>query len=112
VPRILDLCSGSGNWSEPYRLAGYEVIRIDLPADVRLIQFDPQPVHGILAAPPCTYFAGAGQWVRRTDDEYKYALSLVDACLRAVVIYRPSWWALENPVGILKALVRASQMLV
>ncbi len=27
------------------------------------------------------------------------ALSVVDACLRAVMIYRPKFWALENPVG-------------
>ena len=26
-------------------------------------------------------------------------LSVVDACLRAVFIYQPMWWALENPVG-------------
>jgi hypothetical protein len=25
------------------------------------------------------------------------ALSIVDACLRAVLLYRPVWWALENP---------------
>jgi hypothetical protein len=27
---------------------------------------------------------------------------VVDACLRAVAIYRPAWWALENPVGKLR----------
>jgi hypothetical protein len=26
----------------------------------------------------------------------------VDACLRAVAVYRPAWWALENPVGRLR----------
>ncbi len=29
----------------------------------------------------------------------KYGLSIVDACLRAVVIYKPKFWCLENPVG-------------
>lgn len=29
---ILDLCAGTGAWSEPYREAGYDVRRIDLPA--------------------------------------------------------------------------------
>lgn len=27
---------------------------------------------------------------------------MVDACLRAVAIYSPAWWALENPIGRLK----------
>lgn len=103
APRIVyDLCSGSGNFSLPYREAGYDVRSVDLPTDVRLIPFIEERVHGILCAPPCTYFSGASAWVKRTDDEYKYALSLVDACLRAVVVYKPAWWALENPVGTLR----------
>lgn len=96
---ILDLCSGSGNWSKPYAEAGYEVIRVDLPKDVRLLERLARPVHGILAAPPCTVFSLAGVWVDRTQDETKLALSVVDACLRAVAVYRPVWWALENPKG-------------
>lgn len=99
---ILDLCSGSGNWSEPYLQAGYDVIRVDLPLDVRLMEHLKKPVHGILCAPPCTVFSLAGAWVKRTDDEVKLALSVVDACLRAVAVYRPVFWALENPVGRLR----------
>lgn len=101
MPLILDLCGGSGNWSKPYREAGYEVHVIDLPQDVRLLRHQPHEVHGILAAPPCTVFSRAGGWVSRTDDEIKLALGVVDACLRAVSIYRPKWWALENPKGTL-----------
>lgn len=76
---ILDLCCGSGNWSQPYAEAGYEVIRIDMPDDVRLAEHLGRPVHGILAAPPCTVFSLAGVWVRRHPDEIKLALSVVDA---------------------------------
>lgn len=33
---ILDLCAGSGAWSEPYKRAGYKVVRVSLPKhDVR-----------------------------------------------------------------------------
>jgi hypothetical protein len=96
---ILDLCAGSGSWSEPYVQAGYTVIRVDLPADVRLMRWVDVPVYGILAAPPCTVFASSGARWPRSDDDYRNALSIVDACLRAVVVYRPLWWALENPVG-------------
>jgi hypothetical protein len=99
---VLDLCAGSGAWSEPYRRAGYLVWRIDLPSDVRLIEWRPMRVHGILAAPPCTMFASSGARWERSSSELLGALSVVDACLRAVAIYRPVWWALENPIGILR----------
>jgi hypothetical protein len=71
---------------------------VDLPNDVRLLKFDPNlKVDGILCAPPCTRFSYARNRYPATDEELKDALSTVDACLRAVVIYKPRWWALENP---------------
>lgn len=110
MPRlILDLCGGTGAWSAPYREAGYDVRVVTLPADVRLIEW-PGEVHGILAAPPCTVFSNAGAWVKRTDDELRDALSVVDACLRLVAICQPVWWALENPVGKLKRWLGPCQM--
>lgn len=61
----------------------------------------PYPIRGILAAPPCTDLAGSGArwWTEKGTEALIESLSVVDACLRAVVIYRPKWWALENPVG-------------
>jgi hypothetical protein len=58
-------------------------------------------IHGILAAPPCTEFSSAGaRWWKDKDPALlTEALALVDACLRAVMIYQPQWWVLENPVG-------------
>src|SRR5262245_50917973 len=99
---ILDLCAGSGAWSAPYRDAGYTVERIDLPRDVRLLRYRAERVHGILCAPPCTAFSYARNRYPATDAELRDALSIVDACLRAVVIYRPQWWALENPMNLLR----------
>jgi len=68
---------------------------------VRLYEY-PGRVRGILAAPPCTVFAGSGARWPRTEDDYRQALSVVDACLRLVAVCRPAWWALENPVGKLR----------
>ena len=97
-PTILDLCGGTGSWSRPYLEAGYDVRVIDLPDDVRLLRFDRSlRPHGILCAPPCTVFSYARNRYEPGQDELRSALSVVDACLRAVVIYRPKWWALENP---------------
>lgn len=105
--RILSLCDFSGEWSKPYREAGYEVIQLDLKhgQDIRTFPHQGKPTHGILCAPPCTAFAVSGaQYWRAKDEsgETLQALALVDACLRAVAIYRPHFWALENPVGRLR----------
>jgi hypothetical protein len=100
---ILSLCDHTGNWSRPYEEAGYEVMRVDIQhgQDVRLLRHLGQPVHGILAAPPCTHFSRAGAWTWEAKGESAIleGLAVVDACLRAVAIYRPEWWALENPIG-------------
>lgn len=96
---VLDLCGGTGSWSKPYVDAGYDVRLVDLPLDVRLMQLPVEPVHGILAAPPCTVFAASGARWPRTDDDMRGGLSVVDACLRLILVARPVWWALENPVG-------------
>ncbi len=100
---ILSLCDHSGEWSRPYLEAGYEVLRVDLQdgQDVRTLHHLDRPVHGILAAPPCDHFAlsGARWWAGKGEEAIFNGLAIVDACLRAVAIYRPEFWALENPVG-------------
>jgi hypothetical protein len=104
--RVVSLCDHSGAWSAPYEAAGYEVVRVDLQdgGDVRLIEWESVPVRGILAAPPCDHFAvsGARWWEGKGEAAVLSGLAVVDACLRAVAIYRPEWWALENPVGRLR----------
>lgn len=98
---ILDLCGGSGAWSRPYVDAGYDVRVITLPeCDVRLYE-SPGDVHGILAAPPCTHLArsGARWWRGKGESALLESMSIVDACLRIILVSNPVWWALENPVG-------------
>jgi hypothetical protein len=106
VLTILSLCDLTGNWSRPYEAAGYEVLRVDLQRgeDVRLLRHLGRPIHGILCAPPCDHFAASGArwWEGKGEAAILSGLAVVDACLRAVAIYRPEWWALENPVGRLR----------
>ena len=117
---ILDLCGGTGSWSKPYQDAGYDVRLIDpytvglwstpeqveIGGDVRLVKFPDFDVHGILAAPPCTYFCRMRMvHGRPNDDQFLGGLSVVDACLRLVLLCRPQWWALENPQGYLAAWI-------
>ena len=114
---ILDLCGGSGAWSKPYLDAGYEVYNLTLPLwDIRLMKAysftgnTEKKVYGILAAPPCTYFASSGARWKRTKEQMLDALSIVDACLRAVIIYKPKFWALENPIGKLTSYLGKPEM--
>jgi len=98
---ILDLCGGTGAWSKPYTDSGYDVKIITLPQyDVRLYK-PPKKVYGILVAPPCTHLAisGARWWKRKGKVALFEALALVDACMRIILIAKPKFWALENPIG-------------
>lgn len=97
---ILDLCGGTGAWSDPYWKAGYDVRVITLPHDVRTYD-PPTRVHGILAAPPCTEFArcGARWWASKPPSKLQEAIEIVEACGQITLKSRPQWWALENPVG-------------
>ena len=99
---ILDLCGGTGNWSKPYQDAGYKVVIVDPLYGLDVLTFDPpQKVHGILAAPPCTEFAGSGArwWAEKPPELLTNAVEIVRACLRIVQQTTPKWWVLENPVG-------------
>jgi hypothetical protein len=96
---ILDLCGGTGAWSEPYRAAGFRIINVTLPKyDVRTY-VPPANVYGVLAAPPCTEFSLAKNGQRR---DYVKGLEVVAACMRIIARSEPAWWALENPVGMLQ----------
>jgi hypothetical protein len=98
---ILDLCGGTGSWSKPYTEAGYDVRLVTLPKhDVRLYE-PPENVHGILAAPPCVHFSYAKHFHGKGNysHDFKEGLSIVDACLRIVMVSKPQWWCLENPRG-------------
>ena len=70
--------------------------------DVRFLEWIDAPVHGVLAAPPCTVFTKSGARWPRTPEQLAAGLAIVDACLRVVLMHRPVWWALENPVGKLR----------
>lgn len=118
MPLILDLCAGSGAWSQPYVDAGYRVIRVTLPTDVRDWQDymtengEAINVHGILAGFPCTYFANSGARWPRTRQQMLEAISIMDACCRIVLACRSTlaWWCFENPIGKAKRFLGVPTM--
>ena len=122
---IVSLCDYSSYWAWPYIQQGYNVFCVDTKKvqifqagkllteqpglDVRSLRHsDFAPVHGVLAAPPCTMFATTGNRWRAEEKKAGTfaakivdALSIVDACMRFSIVSGAQWWALENPVGTL-----------
>ncbi len=100
---ILDLCGGTGSWSRPYQLAGYDVRNITLPNYDVLTYKPPKQVYGIFAAPPCTEFSLAKGGSPR---DFVSAMAIVEACLKIIwecrINGKLKFWALENPVGFLR----------
>jgi len=126
---ILDLCGGSGAWSKNYKEAGYTVINVTLPNyDIfktiieneyivfrggKELHIRIDDIYGILAAPVCTDFSFA-----KTNAKYprdmREAMKLIIACLKIIwecqyKLPTPlakrttlSFWALENPFGLLR----------
>lgn len=106
---ILDLCGGTGSWSNPYKEAGYDVRVITTPEyDVRNYKLPEEPIYGILAAPPCTMFSDA-RTNAKTPRDLVSGMEVVISCLRLIweAQYRIKsdqskisplkFWALENP---------------
>lgn len=122
---ILDLCGGTGAWSQPYKDAGYKVINLTYPAyDVTRTGYGTdhhlyfrrcngvndlvvrvEDVYGILAAPPCTMFSLA-RTTAKTPRDFAKAMEVVEACLQTIWHCRKygklKFWALENPMGYLR----------
>jgi len=114
---ILSLCDLTGTWPRPYAEDGYDVICFDIQhdpsQDVRLLRVDDlPPIHGVLAAPPCTHFSSSGAcwWKQKGEAALLEGLAVVDACLRIIVAVKPQWWCLENPVGRLRHFLGAPAM--
>ena len=116
---ILDICGGTGAWSNPYKQAGYDVKVLTLPDfDVRnwkntwLGKYEAS-VYGILATPPCTMFSFARTKANKPRD-LKEGMECVRACLDIIWSFMEvrqetkkkilplKFWALENPNGMLK----------
>lgn len=110
---ILSLFDWSGNWTRPYREAGYPVIQIDLltGTDLRTFDYTRIPkgsVRGILAAVPCTDFsrAGAHLWpAKDADGRTAASIALAERTMDIIDYHAPHWWCVENPEGRIGQLV-------
>ncbi len=126
---IVSLFDYTGTWSKPYKDAGYNVIRHDLQLGQDIFtdtmpaaiddHLEGRTIHGLLAAVPCTDFAGSGArwWKEKEKQPANHPKldcfdSVVDMsetmvhCVLAIVEWlRPTWWCVENPIGRIHKLV-------
>lgn len=125
---IIDLCGGTGSWSNPYQESGeYAVHVITKPTysvknvaffdtymvfyahtdSAKNIAVSYKDIYGIFAAPPCTMFSRA-RTTAKTPRDFKSAMETVQACLKIIwecEVHSPftlQFWAMENPAGHLK----------
>ncbi len=109
---ILDLCGGTGAWSQPYKNAGYEVKIITHPHHDVFTYSEYKnfikDIYGILAAPTCTMFSLA-RTTAKTPRDLEGGFELVHKCLEIIWDCRFNgnlkFWALENPMGYLRQLL-------
>lgn len=123
---LLSLFDYTGNWAAPFARAGWNIILWEIKHTCDLYQnfkdvndacveyfheniFDNYgTVDGIIAALPCTDFAGSGaRWWKDKDQSGQTARSIELAyqTLRIIDLCRPDFYAIENPVGRLHKLV-------
>lgn len=129
---LISLFDYTGIWSEPYKKAGWDVLRVDEKRGYDIFGFfnlinqitvdDPSfRVNGILAAPPCTHLSssGAHKWKEKDNKASSFnemwplpvysvtdeAVCLIMVTMLIIERLKPiDFWALENPVGRLSGL--------
>ena len=114
---VLSLFDRTGNWSKPYREAGYDVRQYDIAlgddllrflpvADIEAIKDSGKSILGVLAAPPCTSFAVSG--ARWWKDEH-------DVQSPQMVAKKYGEWAsvyFDSPLEYAKTLVHAVEVII
>lgn len=110
MPLMLDLFSGTGQASEPFRAAGWEVVRVEIDpsfeaevhADVAHWSWSGAKPRLIWASPPCTEFSRESMpWCRTGKPP---SLDLVAAAVRIIRECDPDFWVIENVKGATRYL--------
>lgn len=109
MKNLLSLFDLTGNWSAPYRAAGWNVVQVDLALGQDILtwdyqQFPPDYFTGILAAVPCTAYArsGAVWWKKKdADGTTDHFDRITRKTIEIIDYFRPGlqFWVIENPIG-------------
>ncbi len=109
-PLVIDLFAGTGSATEPFRQAGWEVVRVELEerfeaeyhADVRHWHWNGRRPTLVWASPPCTEFSKESMPWSRTGRQP--SLELVEAAERVMRECDPPFWVIENVKGATRYL--------
>lgn len=102
---ILSLFDFTGNWSKPYRDAGYNVVQVDIKHGIDILTWDYKNlvnVYGVLAAVPCTDYSVSGaRWFKDKDQDGRTEKSnlLTQKTMEIINYFNPVFWVIENPVS-------------
>ncbi len=123
--KVLDLFSGLEGWSKSFRDRGHDVITVDFEAKfhpticANILTLNPKDfkkfgkIHIILSSPPCncfsvasisTYWSGGKNQYVPKNEKTVTAIETVKHTLKLIKELNPSYWVLENPVGVLRSL--------
>ena len=121
--KVLELFAGSRSVGKIAEELGMEVFSSDLIAfegihyPISILDFDvtkvPFTPDVIWASPPCTGFSvaaighhwdgGKGAYIPKTDTA-RLGIELVKKTLKIIDYYKPKYWFMENPRGVLRKL--------
>jgi len=118
--RVLELFAGTASFSAAARALGHETFTVEMNPDfksdycVDVMEIDlsrlPWRPDVVWASPPCTYFSvmSIGKnwdhgWVPKTENA-RLAKEIVKKTVAVIEELRPSFWFVENPVGMLRKL--------
>jgi hypothetical protein len=96
-------------WAQPYINAGYTVLKEREFVKIKPSDID---VHGMLLVPPYESFtiAGSPWWPRRDKlGITKEAVLRAQEGLDYITKFNPKWWALANPTGRIKPLLKLGE---
>lgn len=101
---LISLYDYTGNWSRPYKEAGWEVVQVDIKHGTDIMYWDYTAIcaDGILVAQPCTCYANCGnrhKKKRLLNGEFEEAQKQV-ARTKEIIEFNKPWlkfWSLENP---------------
>lgn len=117
---VLDLFSGLGGWSAPFKDRGHNILTVDnnkvfkpdVLADIEFLTADDLDFSPdiVLASPPCEAFSVmtvGKNWYHdgtpKTEKAAK-AIELVQATIHLIEDLNPTFWIIENPIGKLRKL--------
>lgn len=102
---VISLFDYTGNWSKPYRDAGFEVWQIDKKLGQDILTWDyseVKDVFAVLAAVPCDNYALSGaRWFAEKDADGRTAESqkLIAKVKEILDYFSSEVWVIENPMS-------------